>query len=195
MKYCKITAIFLSAVLSFQSLILPSYAQEANVEPIREETTDSPNKTPEPTIETKEAGEIIHEGTLGTANWTISNDGVLTIGPGSYDQTGSSGMGPSSGEWVGVDWTPWADYKDMIVQVVGTEKFTAKGDYRNTFSNLSNAVKIDLSGWNVSEVSNFYSMFEGCTQLKELNLTGWNPVSAPHCIGCLQAVNNWIIWI
>ncbi|MDT2660210.1 InlB B-repeat-containing protein [Enterococcus hulanensis] len=41
------------------------------------------------------------------------------------------------------------------------------------FGRCTQLQELDLSGWNTSKVVNMYAMFNGCTQLKDLNLSGW----------------------
>ena len=47
-------------------------------------------------------------------------------------------------------------------------------DYSYLFCDCENLTTLDLSHWDVSNVTSMYSMFEGCSSLLELNLSNWD---------------------
>ena len=115
-------------------------------------------------------GSYTHYGKIGTAWWTIDNDGVLAILEGEF-----------ANEDHNYSW-PWTEYINNVTRVDGTASFQAKGDWSSAFkvdADQSAPVlySIDLSGWDTSETTDLSSMFEGQSALTELNLDGWNTSS------------------
>lgn len=46
--------------------------------------------------------------------------------------------------------------------------------FMNTFLNCTNLEKLDVSNWNVSNITTLQNMFQGCLKLKYLNLKNWD---------------------
>ncbi|WP_171004996.1 InlB B-repeat-containing protein [Enterococcus hulanensis] len=71
---------------------------------------------------------------------------------------------------------PTASYSNntLISVDFGNADCSEIRDMSSMFGKCTQLQELDLSGWNTSKVVNMYAMFNGCTQLKDLNLTGWN---------------------
>lgn len=111
--------------------------------------------------------DIIDFGNFGTALWTLNDDGVLTVGSGSYTQK------PEYDFFWGMD-LPWWDYRNQIKHIDGTAPFIATGSYAELFDHLDNLETVDLSGWDISKVTSLSRMFEECKKLKSINIANWD---------------------
>ena len=104
----------------------------------------------------------IASGTWGTCPWELDSEGKLTVNPGEAENTQSS--------------SPWANYAEQITSVVFAEDVslsqgvTLPGDVSSLFAGCKNLASLDLSGCNVSAVSEASSMLAGCIALREIRL-------------------------
>ena len=57
------------------------------------------------------------------------------------------------------------------LNLVDTSNMTNMG---NMFNSCSRLTSLDVSGWDTSKVTSMYSMFQNCSSLTSLNLSGWN---------------------
>ena len=62
-------------------------------------------------------------------------------------------------------------FVNLIFKDVDTSKVTSMIDM---FNNCSSLTSLDLSGWNTSNVNNMRNMFDGCGALTSLDLSGWD---------------------
>lgn len=112
-------------------------------------------------------------GTWGTCSWDVT-DGVLTIGAGQAAGSTSSGL-------LGINRVPWSSYKPTITKTVftGKVKFTENASLKNMFSGCVNMTSIEgINNLDVSNVSDMYGMFLGCTSLTSLDLSSFNLAKA-----------------
>ena len=102
-----------------------------------------------------------HSGTWGTCKWDIV-DGVLTIHSG-------TGTNPA-----GADSVPWAEYRSQITKVKtdGTVVLPSVPWY--LFYKCTNLTVFDAAGFDAANVVNYTGMFQDCSNLKELDLSGWS---------------------
>ena len=111
---------------------------------------------------------IVHSGKIGTADWTIDANGVLTIGEGEFSNDDSI-----------YSW-PWRDYLDSVTRVDGTARFKVTGSLNGAFYTgnweVSNKTieSIALSGWDTSSVTSMGDMFQSCSALTSLDVSGWD---------------------
>ena len=107
---------------------------------------------------------IIHSGTIGTADWTIDSNGVLTIGAGEFTNNDDEDY-----KW------PWRSYRLSITRVDGTAKFKVTGSLAGMFAYgaypSSRIESIDLSGFDTSNVTDMSDMFYNCSGLTSLDLS------------------------
>lgn len=126
-------------------------------------------------------------GKWGTCEWTIDN-GVLTIGGGVGTSTYSC---------------PWIDYAGSVKKITIKDKITFKyngqslknlfngmskvesieglsnieairiDDMTGMFANCTSLTKLDLKGFNTSQVNYMSQMFWECSSLTELDLSGF----------------------
>ena len=63
-----------------------------------------------------------------------------------------------------------------LTKITGIEKLVTKynGYIMDIFSRCSSLTEIDVSGWDVSNVTHGYQIFEGCNSLVELDLSNWD---------------------
>ncbi|MDE5758409.1 MAG: DUF285 domain-containing protein, partial [Allobaculum sp.] len=121
-----------------------------------------------------ESSNIVHSGTLGTAQWTIDSNGTLTIGEGTFK------IPYGYGHYKNKDFSwPWAQFINEITHVDGSAPFTAIGDYNSAFTSISSLktpsiTSIDLSGWDTSQVTKMNGIFINCSSLTSINLSGWD---------------------
>ena len=63
------------------------------------------------------------------------------------------------------------NFTNLIFKDVNTSNVT---DMVAMFQSCSTLTSLDLSGWNTSNVTNMGAMFQSCSTLTSLDLTGWN---------------------
>lgn len=90
---------------------------------------------------------ILYSGTIGTALWTLDERGTLTIG--------ASVKKPPAPDLE----SPWWEYSQKILRIVGKSSFVAVGSYYRWFGDLPYVKSIDLSGWDTSLVTDMSEMF------------------------------------
>ena len=150
------------------NIIVPAYEIEGNTDWYSFElhariTADEINSSRLGIADTYIKGEpgVWKTGAWGTCPWEISEDGILSIFPG----TGRSNQIPES---------PWETYKSRITKVEFLEKdgnkVIAPNDLRFLFIRMSNIVDIDCSGLDISQTVNMTGTFRDCTSLASVNL-------------------------
>lgn len=60
----------------------------------------------------------------------------------------------------------------------------------NLFGSCNSIDKLDLSGWDVSAVTNMSGIFSGCFSLQDLNLTGWNTSAVTNASNMFNACST-----
>lgn len=137
-----------------------------------------------PDLSTPKAARLIqpvHQGTIGTAKWTMSSDGVLTIGEGQFEKTDSSYV------W------PWTSFRYEITEIDGSAPFKAIGSLSNIFHFHEDPswfgtppllTKIDLSGWDTSDVTDMSFMFDDCSYVTDLNISSFD-TSSVNSMRCM----------
>ena len=144
MKRKLLTALLCSSLL-MPGTVVPVIAQEAGTE-LQSEAT------------------IVHSGKIGTADWTIDSDGVLTIGEGEF-----------TNDNLNYKW-PWEQYGYKITHVNGKADFKIYGNIRGFFNGVK-AKTMDLSGWDTSSVTDMSNTFYQCSSLIDLNISSWDTSS------------------
>ena len=142
MKRKLLTALLCSSLL-MPGTVVPVIAQEAGTE-LQSEAT------------------IVHSGKIGTADWTIDSNGVLTIGAGEFTNN------DKDYEW------PWQSYRSSITRVDGTAKFKVTGSLAHMFSGDRFLKSINLSGFDTSNVTDMSWMFNECSGLTSLDLSSFD---------------------
>lgn len=134
---------------------------------------------------------VVDQGTVGTSEWTLYDDGLLEIASGAFDD---SAVSPS-----------WGVHKDSIVTIRLTGPVVAYSSSTNLFGSMDHLETIeglelldmsacsdvgymfafspklqslDLSSWDVSNVVAASGMFIGSSGLEYLDISGWNFTSA-----------------
>ena len=166
MKRKLLTALLCSSLL-MPGTVVPVIAQEAGTE-LQSEAT------------------IVHSGKIGTADWTIDSNGVLTIGEGEFTNDDEL-----------LSW-PWEEYASEVTHVDGTAEFKIIGSLSGAFGGLT-AQTINLSGWDTSSVTDMAGMFDFCSSLTELNISNWDTSSVAYMYdmfsGCSSLtelnISNW----
>lgn len=181
----KFASALLCSSLMIQGAGLPVFAQE------------------EPPLQENEPVSIVHEGTVGTASWTIDSNGVLTVGEGEYtpvddshhilslSDAGFDETEPGASEDTAeiVDW-PWIEYLSEITRVDGRAHFKIKGSLEYAFHSKISYLdepgapitSMDLSGWDTSEVTCMSTVFANLP-LTTLDLSGWDTSSVTDMSG------------
>ena len=109
---------------------------------------------------------------LGSCVWTIGEGGALTISP---------LPGCASGELCGLEGSgsPFSRYGAEVASVRIAPGVKASGSLSGLFSGLSSAASMDLSGLDVSSVTDMSSMFSGCSSLRKISLGEATRVDLP----------------
>ena len=107
------------------------------------------------------AKEAIASGEWGTCPWEISDAGVLTVHPGTGQDTNYA--------------NPWSEYSESITSVVfaaeGGQKVIAPADSSTLLADLPKVESIDCSGLDTSGVTSMAYMFRGCASLTSLDVS------------------------
>ena len=122
--------------------------------------------------------DTVSSGTVGTASYTIDENGVLTVGSGSFNKaqwravfitTNSSGTptGPK-------------DIAKTITKVVFEDGATATDSTAGMFYGWTALQEADLSNLNTSNVTDMWAMFRNCNNLETVNLTGLNTTNVTY---------------
>ncbi|MBQ4012113.1 MAG: BspA family leucine-rich repeat surface protein, partial [Erysipelotrichales bacterium] len=108
------------------------------------------------------------EGTSGTVQWTIDEEGTMVFSP----VSGTAGTLAATPNEAGD--SPFIDYCDQIrkIRFEGTVK--APRCIRNLFKGLDRLEEFDTENFSVANVTNAIDLFNGCRSLRTLDLSGWN---------------------
>ncbi len=120
------------------------------------------------------AAEVIYSGTWGTCPWEITDDGVLTVHPGSIDD--SYGLFSDQDLF----WDLSRRITSIVIVEENGEKVVAPTDASRLFSHFDNVVEIDASGLDVSNVTDMSYMFYYCYSLTSLDVSGWDTSSVTN---------------
>ena len=93
-------------------------------------------------------------GTVGTASYTLSDDGILTIGEGVFT------LGQFQGKF------NTQEMRVSIKQVVFEIGSTLKTSAQNMFKNWTALEQVDMTNLATENVTTMHAMFNGCTALK-----------------------------
>ena len=158
--------------------------------------------------------DMIAEGVWGTCNWSIDGDGYLEIWPvsgGSGELDASRGYRSAESE----SYFPWYQYRSSIksVTIAGNVSLRGSGEgflrgcsnlieadlsdlnvsltnMSYMFSDCSNLVSLDLSGWDTSSVTGMSYMFFGCSKLASLDPSGWDTSSVTDMSGMFDGCSS-----
>ncbi len=117
-------------------------------------------------------------GTVGTASYTIDDNGVLTVGSGSFNKTqwrnifittNSSGT-PTGAKTIAKN----------ITKVVFEDGATITDSAAGMFYGWTALQEADLSKLNTSNVTDMWAMFRNCQSLKTVDLNGLNTANVTY---------------
>ena len=116
-------------------------------------------------------------GECGSCTWELDASGVLTISAGAD--------GSTLGNYILESKVPWYDYRTSITQVVFADAVTCASYFRYYFAGCTNLVSIEgLSLVDTSAVTDMYCLFQGCSSLETLDLSGFDTAKVTN-MGCL----------
>ncbi len=110
---------------------------------------------------------LIASGTCGTCPWKITSAGKLVIGAGTLDSNSKADYWPE-------DFWPWYDYRESIKSVTTSGTVRGTGSLACLFYKCSSLTTANLSGLDVSGVTDLYELFGYCPSLTKANLSGWD---------------------
>ena len=108
-----------------------------------------------------------------TCEWMIDAAGKLTVRPLGNGASGNLGVNPAGS----TQSAPWCDQSKTITSVV-IEPGVSTTWARYMFYYCTNLVTADLSGLDTSNVTSFFSMFDGCKKLETVDLSGFQTSKA-----------------
>ena len=108
-----------------------------------------------------------------TCEWMIDAAGKLTVRPLGNGTSGNLGVNPAGS----TQSAPWCDQSKTITSVV-IEPGVSTTWARYMFYYCTNLVTADLSGLDTSNVTSFFSMFDGCKKLETVDLSGFQTSKA-----------------
>ena len=130
--------------------------------------------------------------TAGTYTVTVLGEGLESINL-SYDATNAEQL-RSIEQWGGTKWTTMSEAfygaANMVYRATDAPNLSGVTDMAYMFYMFSRASAFNgnLSGWNVSSVTDMSSMFDGASSFNG-NLSGWDVSSVTdmdrHVLGCL----------
>lgn len=193
----KFIAIALAVAVCAISIFSGRSALEVNAESAYTQITNSANSITESVADGQEKNRVntgphvfaavTASGTWGTCPWSLSSDGVLTIGAG----TGANSSGYGSAPWYSqraniksVELTGevklpqsvanlFAECRNLTSFDASNLDTSAVTDMNNMFSDFSRLTSLDVSNWDTSAVTNMGYMFAGCTSLTTLDVSNW----------------------
>ncbi|MGO3899491.1 MAG: bacterial Ig-like domain-containing protein [Lactiplantibacillus argentoratensis] len=130
---------------------------------------------------------IVQSGTLGTSQWTMNSDGIVTIGAGDWSNVDDvSGLFYTLGSTVtgvvidgkvnaGEDLSYLFFKSPNLATITGFQNIdTSKvTNFSNMFHGTSIADFSSISNWNVSASENFYGMFSTNSKVQSIDLSHW----------------------
>ena len=118
-------------------------------------------------IEPVPSVDVYITGMLGTAPWTLYDDGLLVVMGGNISSHWASNAIPAN--------SPWAAHANVINRIVFTEPIVAGNSLARMFFRLSNVTSIEgLEYLDSSTTTNMSYMFFETTNLVNLNVTNLN---------------------
>ena len=102
---------------------------------------------------------------------------------------GTSGVLERSTTNVYDNW-PWYDYRDRITSAKFSGSISAKGSTTNMFNSCSELVSINLTGLDTSSATNMAGMFYGCSKLTSLDLSSLDTSSATNILGMFEGCSS-----
>jgi len=111
------------------------------------------------------------------APWTLCDDGVLRVGAGFINSTGST--------------SPWNAHRALITRIIFTEDVTAGTSLNSFFRNLNRVTAIDGIGRiNTRNVTNMESMFRDAASLRDLDLSSWDTGNVRNMVSMFRHTTN-----
>ncbi|MGL4481886.1 MAG: MucBP domain-containing protein [Lactococcus garvieae] len=135
----------------------------------------------------------IASGTFGTAPWRIDSSGVLHIGAGTFSDTPVNQNGLRLSPWY--QWSKQItsirfegdviagnilsnlfDYLANVTHIEGIEKLNTSHttEMQRVFGGCASLTSLDLTSWDVSNVTTIFSFLNGATNMESLNVSNWN---------------------
>ena len=153
------------------------------------------------------------QGVDGTATWSITKEGVLTIGPGELTPQ-SENIDPDTGRFT--EWRRHSEETKKIIfsdpsntvlpsdsssffasylyleEIVGVEDLDTSNvvNFSQMFDRARNVKKLDLAKWDTANGVDFSSMFFDMGELRELNVATWETSSAVNLSGTFQGLSK-----
>lgn len=154
----KMFSIVTSSALLLQGMSFSALATELKFEPMEE--IEILSETQNDSNEADEANLVI-KGTIGNSDvtWEVDENGTLIIGEGTFFN--------DNGDF---SW-PWKDCRNKIHAVDGSKAFKIVGYCNSAFNDLTEVTDIDLSGWDISEVTSIVGLFFNCKNLKTITFS------------------------
>ena len=128
-------------------------------------------------------------GTWGSCAW-ILDGGVLTISP---EDSVSGELDPAlySSAYYDSYYTPWRGSSVYSIKFEGTVFFPS--DSNHLFAGCKNVETIDLTGTDISNVTDMSALFSDCQSLKNIDVSGWDTSNVTNMsamfFGC-QSLKN-----
>ncbi len=131
-------------------------------------------------------------GSSGTVEYQIDAEGNMTMRPADGSESGQVDIASMYESGV----PPWSG--SNVTSIVSVGRIYVSGDAADLFQASLNIETVDLSGWDVSGVTNVHWMFISC-KLEYANLSGWDVSSIDNVqsmfVGCGNLktldISNW----
>lgn len=126
-----------------------------------DQSIESVENTATSMTETTDSDVFLAQGEFGTSRWELSQDQVLTIYSGEFEET--------KGE------SPWIQYKDEIKKIVFDDEVLLNEESSHLFEGLTQVTTIEnIHYLKIVPTTRMNNFFEGCTNLKELDFSEWD---------------------
>lgn len=144
-------------------------------------------------VEVQADSNDIASGTFGTAPWRVDSSGVLHIGSGTFSDTPVNQNGLRMSPWY--QWSKQItsirfegdviagnllsnlfDYLANVTHIEGIEKLNTSHttEMQRVFGGCASLTSLDLTSWDVSNVTTIFSFLNGATNMESLNVSNWN---------------------
>lgn len=124
----------------------------------------------------------VAKGSFRGMSWSISSDGVLTLGNGTEQTLDCTGYSSSS--------SPFRSYVSSITSVTVSGKIIAYGSLTYLFRGLKNATSANLQGFDTSNVTDMSWMFCECSSLTALNVDNFDTSNVTTMYGMFYGCSS-----
>ena len=127
-----------------------------------------------PTAGVAAGQKMLYSGTLGSCEWDIDQNWVLTIHEGSFTGDDLIAQNPWPSFSSGAKVSGNVPFRENVKRITTDGAVFVRGSLRNAFSNFLTVKYADLSGFDTGNVTDMNGMFRYCTALESLDIRNFD---------------------